>query len=98
MIKDKCICPICGKEVNNMLPHIKIHHEYKIYNSNDFYKYFPNYNGKLHIDKRIKGEYICTICGKKYEYNNGLMVHYKARHPEYYNELKTLKQNSHKCV
>lgn len=41
-MKDKCKCPVCGKEYNGILRHIRIHIP-DIRNKEDFYKKFPDY-------------------------------------------------------
>ena len=64
-MKEKCICPVCKKEYNTLIRHIHIHNP-EIHNKEDFYKVFPDYKGKLHIDVRKKESCICEICGKTY--------------------------------
>lgn len=78
-MKEKCICPVCGKEYNTLLRHIRIHNP-EIHNKEDFYKIFPEYKGLLHIDKREKHSCPCEICGKVYDYQNSLALHYKKIH------------------
>ncbi|MBR4589882.1 MAG: hypothetical protein IKO36_04380 [Bacteroidaceae bacterium] len=95
-MQDKIICPDCGKEVLNLLSHIKCHKEYKIYDKKTFYEYFPNYDGKFQIDKRVENECKCHICGKPYKYNNLLQLHYKKEHEKWYNENK--KDDNRKCA
>lgn len=95
-MKDKCKCPVCGKEYNGILRHIRIHIP-DIRNKEDFYKKFPDYEGPILIDKREKKECFCDICGKKYDYNNSLYLHYKLYHPDYYKQLK-LKENKNTAI
>lgn len=88
MKEQKLICPECGKEVVTMLAHVKAHHD-DIYNKADFYRYYPTYQGPLHLEKREKKDLECPLCHKHYIYNNGLMLHMKRVHNEYYNEHYT---------
>jgi len=95
-MQEYIICPICGKEIVNLLAHIKIHKEYKIYDKKTFYEYFPNYTGKFQIDTRKEKECKCHICGKTYKHNNQLQLHYKKIHEQWYNENK--KQDNRTCA
>lgn len=79
----KLICPDCGCKTDNLIQHSKLHH-HDIINKNDFYRYYPDYEGKLTIDKRIPGEYKCPYCGKIYDRQNSLALHIKNVHPEHY--------------
>lgn len=85
-MKGKCICPVCGKEFNTLLRHIHTHNS-DIHNKEDFYKAFPDYDGALHIDVRKKKDCTCELCGKTYDYNNSLILHYKNEHFDYYNDV-----------
>lgn len=76
------ICPVCGAKVSNLLAHIKMHDKF-ICNKQDFFEKFPDYKGRLFLDKRKKGEHKCPVCGKVYGYKNCLAVHIKNEHPDY---------------
>lgn len=95
-MQEYIICPICGKEIVNLLAHIKIHKEYKIYDKQTFYKYFPNYTGKFQIDRRVDRECKCHICEKVFKHNNNLQLHYKRHHEQWYNENKV--QDNRTCA
>lgn len=94
--KNTCICPVCNHGYKDLMAHIKSHKEYKITTKEDFKKIFPNYNGPLRIDVRKKCINTCKICGKTYDYNNSLMLHYKNIHPEYYENIKKI--DNKKCA
>ena len=89
-MKERCICPVCKKEYNTLLGHIRIHNS-EIHNKEDFYRFFPNYKGPLHIDRREKSSCSCEICGKIYDYPNSLALHYKKIH-------NITKQETRKCA
>ena len=95
-MQEYIVCPICGKEIVNLLAHIKIHKEYKIYDKQTFYEYFPNYTGKFQIDRRVDRECKCHICEKVFKHNNNLQLHYKRHHEQWYNENKI--QDNRTCA
>lgn len=76
-------CPVCGKGYGTLLRHVRTHIP-AIMDKDDFYKEFPDFKGKLHLDRRKVSECKCEVCGKVYRYKNILALHYKNKHPEYY--------------
>lgn len=85
MTDNKLICPVCGKEVVNLLAHVKVHDKF-VLSKEDFYDKFPDYKGKLIVDVRKPGECKCPLCEKVYAYNNSLQLHIKNIHPDYYKD------------
>ena len=77
------ICPICQKEYSNLLRHIQIHIK-DIKNKTDFLNYFPDFKGLLVENNRLKGKNKCPYCEREYDYKNGLILHIKREHPEFY--------------
>lgn len=89
---EKIICPICGKEVLNLLGHIKIHNP-KIRSKKVFFEFFPNYSGKFQIDcTKHHNDIKCPYCGKSFLKKNALQLHIKRIHPEFFKKEEIVKK------
>lgn len=90
-MQEKIICPVCNKEVLNLLGHIKKHNP-KIRSKKVFYEYFPNYEGKFQIDCSKKITVKCPYCNKEFNKNNALQIHIKKIHPEFFIKQEIVKK------
>jgi hypothetical protein len=80
------VCMICGEKLDCVNQHVFYKHKMSL---NDYKEKYPK--AKLQKDKRSKKELHCPYCSDIFEYNNGLSVHIKNKHSEFY--VKKLKEN-----
>lgn len=83
--KDSIECPLCKDSFKEMARHIKKKHNMPV---NDFKIKFPLLPLKVvsSISKKEISE--CHLCNCVYKAKNALGLHYKNKHPEYFEEMK----------
>ena len=86
-------CPICNKEVKNLLAHIKVHSN-NFSTRKDIEKQFPELKGKQLQFEPKKETATCPVCNKIFKNASGMKNHVKAFHNDYYNDNYKKKYNS----
>lgn len=83
--KDSIECPICKDSFKEMARHIKKNHSMTV---DEFKIEYPLVPLKVVNSLPKKEISECNLCNKVYKAKNALGLHYKKKHPEYFEEMK----------
>jgi predicted transcriptional regulator len=86
-------CPICGKKFKSLIGHMRYIHDM---NPAEFKEKYPN--TRMHIDNRIRGTFLCDICGYSAKTPNSIGRHMKSVHPKEYSDRNQKEEHGLKCL